>query len=153
LQSDVALKLIDWERAAWGDPSADLGFAIANILEFWLQSLVVNPTIAIADSLRMAMVPLEELQPAIAGLIDGYLQEFPDITVLDPQFLKKVVQFAGIALLHHIQADIQYNKSFNNTGICTLQVAKKLLCHPEQSMPTLLGKTMAELMSANFVGV
>ncbi|BAY26603.1 hypothetical protein NIES2100_64190 [Calothrix sp. NIES-2100] len=153
LESDVSLKFIDWERAAWGDPSADLGFAIANILEFWLQSLIVNPAIAIADSLLMAMVPLDELQPAIAAFITGYLQEFPDILALEPQFLKKVVQFVGIALLHHIQADIQYNKSFNNTGICTLQVAKKLLCYPEQSIPTILGKTEADLMQMRAVGV
>ncbi|HAX75985.1 MAG TPA: LPS biosynthesis choline kinase [Cyanobacteria bacterium UBA11372] len=144
LQSDVALRFIDWERAAWGDPSADLGFAIANIIEFWLQSLIVHPAIAIEDSLRMAMVPLDDLQPAIAAFIDAYLHEFPDVVELEPRFLKKVVQFVGIALLHHIQADIQYNKSFNNTGICSLQVAKKLLCHPELSMPTLMGRTQAD---------
>jgi hypothetical protein len=153
LQSDMALRLIDWERATWGDPSADLGFTIAHILEFWLQSLVVHPAIAIAESLRMATVPLENLQPAIAAFVDAYLQEFPEILEHEPQFLKKVVQFVGIALLHHIQAGIQYYKSFNNTGICTLQVAKKLLCDPEQAMPTVLGRTTAEWMSGQMVGV
>ena len=153
LQRDVALRLIDWERAAWGDPSADLGFAIANILEFWLQSLIVHPTIAIEESLQMATMPLENLQPAVTAFIDGYLEEFPTILDFEPQFLKKVVQFVGIALLHHIQADIQYYKSFNNIGICTLQVAKKLLCYPEQSMLTVLGKTEADLMQVKAVGV
>ena len=43
---------------------------------------------------------------------------------------------------------IQYQKTFNNTGIAMLQVAKTLLCRPEQSIPTIFGVTEAELKSS-----
>jgi hypothetical protein len=36
-----------------------------------------------------------------------------------------VVQFAGFALIQQIQVMIQYQKSFSNTGIAMIQVAKK----------------------------
>jgi hypothetical protein len=40
---------------------------------------------------------------------------------------------------------IQYQKSFGNMGICMLQVAKSLLCRPEQSMQTVFGNATASL--------
>ncbi|MFB2979616.1 phosphotransferase family protein [Microseira sp. BLCC-F43] len=41
------LRLIDWERCAWGDPAFDLGTIIASYLQLWLSSLVVASSIQI----------------------------------------------------------------------------------------------------------
>lgn len=137
--SDSVVRLIDWERSSWGDPAFDLGMLIASYLQIWLSSLVVNNSINIEESLRLAMTPLELLQPSIAALTKAYLGDFPEILERRPQFLKRVVQFSGLALIQQIQAMIQHQKSFGNTGICMLQVAKTLLCRPEQSIPTVFG--------------
>ena len=56
------------------------------------------------------------------------------------------MQFAGFALIQQIQAMIQYQKSFGNTGIAMLQVAKSLLCRPERSTPTVFGKDIVEIV-------
>jgi hypothetical protein len=79
----------------------------------------------------------------------AYCDTFPEIGEQRPDFLKRVVQFAGLALIQQIQAAIQYQKSFGNTGICMLQVAKSLLCHPERSMPTIFGSAAASLTQLN----
>jgi hypothetical protein len=42
---------------------------------------------------------------------------------------------------------MQYQKLFGNTGICMLQVAKTLLCRPEQSIFTVFGTPESELTS------
>ncbi len=142
--SNNIIRLIDWERSAWGDPAFDLGTLITSYVQIWLGSLVISNSLSIEESLRLAITPLELLQPSIATLTQAYLNAFPEILEHRPDFLGRVVQFTGFALIQQIQAMIQYQKSFGNTGIAMLQVAKTLLCRPEQSMPTIFGTT-AEL--------
>jgi hypothetical protein len=144
--SNSVIRLIDWERGAWGDPAFDLGMLIASYLQIWLSSLVVSKSIDVEESLRLAMTPLEQIQPSIAAFTKAYFGNFPEILERRPGFLRRVVQFSGLALVQQIQAMLQYQKSFGNTGICMLQVAKTLLCRPEQSIPTVFGVAEAELV-------
>jgi 5-methylthioribose kinase len=143
--TEPLVRLIDWERCSWGDPALDLGNLIASYLQLWLSSLVVSKNISLEESLRLAITPLEQIQPSIAALTAAYLKQFPEILTYRPDFLHRVVQFAGIALIHQIQAAIQYQKAFGNAGICTLQVAKSLLCRPAQSISTVFGCSESEL--------
>jgi Phosphotransferase enzyme family len=133
------VRIIDWERAAWGDPAFDLGTLIASYLQMWLGSLVVSKSLSIEESLSLAITPLDRIQPSIAALTRTYLQSFPTILIDRPDFLQRVVQFAGLGLLQGIQAGIEYQKTLGNSGIAQLQVAKSLLCHPDRSMPTVFG--------------
>lgn len=144
------LRLIDWERCTWGDPAFDLGTLLASYLGIWLSSFIINPAIEMVESLRLAVTPLEVLQPSIIALVRAYLSSFPMILEHRPDFLKRVVQFAGLALINQIWAMLQYQKSFGNTGICMLQVAKSLLCRPEQSVVTVFGLTESELTCLNY---
>lgn len=141
------VRLIDWERCSWGDPAFDLGTLIASYLQLWLSSLVVSKNISLEESLRLAMIPLEQIQPSITALAKAYLKHFPETLAYRPDFLHRVVQFAGIALIYQIQATIQHQKTFGNAGICTLQVAKSLLCRPAQSISTIFGCSESELFS------
>lgn len=147
LESPNIVRLIDWERSSWGDPAFDLGTLIASYLQIWLSSLVISKSLTIEESLRLAMTPLEQLQPSIAALTNTYFDNFPEILEHRPNFLLRVVQFAGLALIQQIQSMIQYEKSFGNKGICMLQVAKSLLCRPEQSLATVFGTAATELIS------
>jgi Phosphotransferase enzyme family len=141
----IPLKLIDWERSCWGDPSFDLGMLVGSYLNYWLGSLVVSQSIAIEEALTMAMTPLEKVRPSLTVLINTYLTDFPEILDRRPDFLKRVVQFTGLSLIQVIQSNLQYQKSFNNSGICMLQVAKTLLCRPDVAMQTVFGLNEAQL--------
>ncbi len=143
------IRLIDWERGAWGDPAFDLGMLVASYLQIWLDSLVVNKSIDIEESLRLAMTPLDIIQPSIVALAKAYFNNFPEIIGRRPNFLRRVVQFSGFALIQQIQAMLQYQKSFGNTGICMLQIAKSILCRPEESIPTIFGVAECELTHLN----
>ncbi|AFZ01493.1 phosphotransferase [Calothrix sp. PCC 6303] len=137
-QSNI-IRLIDWERCAWGDPAFDLGMLIGSYIQLWLGSLVISKSLSLEESLTLAMIPIEKLQPSIAQLTLVYLQTFPDIVEHRTDFLLQVMRFIGFSLIQAIQAMIQYKKSFGNSGIAMLQVAKSLLCRPEESMPTIFG--------------
>jgi hypothetical protein len=145
-ETTSVVRLIDWERSNWGDPAFDLGTIISSYLQIWLSNLVISKSLSIEESLRLAMTPLEQLQPSIAALTTTYFDTFPEILEHRPDFLHRVVQFAGFGLIQRIQAMIEYQKSFGNAGIAMLQVAKTLLCRPEQSMPTIFGVAAAELI-------
>ncbi|MFN6466264.1 MAG: phosphotransferase [Nostoc sp. DedVER02] len=142
--SDSIVRFIDWERCNWGDPAFDLGTLIASYLEIWLNSLVISNALSIEESLRLAATPLEVLQPSIAVLTLAYFDTFPEILQQRPDFLRRVVQFAGLVLIQQILAMIQFQKTFGNIAIIMLQVAKTLLCRPEQSMSTTFGTAAAE---------
>jgi len=140
------IRLIDWERNSWGDPAFDLGTVIGNYIQIWLGSLMISKSLSIEESLNLAITPLEKVQPSIAALTKSYLETFPEILEDRPDFLKRIVQFTGFVLIQQIQAMIQYQKSFGNTGIVMLQVAKALLSRPERSMPTVFGKAVIEIV-------
>jgi thiamine kinase-like enzyme len=139
------VRLIDWERSTWGDPAFDLGMLIASYLQIWLSNLMTSKAIAIEESLRMAMTPLEHLQPSLAAIAIAYFAHFPQVLERRPNFLRRVVQFSGLALILQILSMIEYQKTFGNQGICMLQVAKTLLGRPEQSIATIFGKPASEL--------
>ncbi|NET76714.1 phosphotransferase family protein [Okeania sp. SIO1F9] len=139
------VRLIDWERSSWGDPAFDLGTAIGSYLQMWLGSLVISNSLSIEESLKLATTPLELLQPSIAALALAYFDTFPEIVEYRPDFLRRVVQFAGWGLMTGILSMVQYQKTFNNTGIAMLQVAKALLCRPDSSMSTIFGVAIEEV--------
>ncbi|ALF54052.1 aminoglycoside phosphotransferase [Nostoc piscinale CENA21] len=140
------VRLIDWEACAWGDPAFDLGTLIASYLTIWLSSLVVDVTLELEESLQLAIIPLEAIQPSLLTLIQAYLNTFPAILEHRPDFIERVTQFAGLGLIHQIQAKINYQQQFDNTDMCTLQVAQNLLTMPEKSIQTVFGVTQAEII-------
>lgn len=139
------VRLIDWEACTWGDPGFDLGTLLASYLEIWLSSLVVDPSLELEESLHLAVTPLEVLQPSILALTRSYLNAFPMILEYHRDFILRVVQFAGLAMIHQIQDKIKHRKDFDNTDICKLQVAKNLLTMPEQGVLTIFGISESEI--------
>ncbi|MEH2337176.1 phosphotransferase [Nostoc sp.] len=142
------VRLIDWEACSWGDPAFDLGTLLASYLGIWLNSLVVDPTIELEESLHLALTPLEILQPSIVALIRAYINAFPMILEYRSDFILRVIQFAGLALIHQIQDMITCRKSFNNADICMLQVAKSLLTMPQQAILTIFGISESEILNS-----
>ncbi|XWU47237.1 MAG: aminoglycoside phosphotransferase family protein [Dolichospermum sp. UKL202] len=143
------IRLIDWERGNWGDPANDLGTIIASYLQVWLYSIVSSKTIPMEECLRLAAIPLSMIQPSLSTLVTAYLTTFPEILELRPDFLQLVMQFSGLALIRAIQARLQHEKIFDNSGICMLQVAKSLLCRPQASIPTILGMELSTITAKN----
>jgi hypothetical protein len=134
------VKIIDWELCRWGDPICDLGKLISSYLKVWLKSLNVSADIEIELALRLAKVPLIKVQPSIKALSQSYLATFPDIAQIHSDFWITLIQFTGLDLLRSLLIKIGYQRPFDNIDICTLQVAKSLLCRPEKSISTVMGE-------------
>lgn len=139
------IKLIDWEFFRWGDPAYDLGIVLSSYLNLWLESLVVSKAIPIQTALKLATTPLEVLQPSLTALLQSYIAEFPNILSYQPNFVGRVIQFIGLILIKQVQSKLEHLDPFDNIGICTLQVAKMLLCSPEQSITEVFGTSTTDL--------
>ena len=145
--SILQFRLIDWEFSGWGHPAFDLGSLIASYLKIWLDSLLVSRSIGIEDALCLAETPLALVQPSLTALVGAYVNNFPQILERSPDFWRRVLQFSGLSLIQAIRSTLHYQKVFGNTGICMLQVAKTLLCSPEESIPMVFGIEESELTS------
>jgi Phosphotransferase enzyme family len=136
---DSIVRLIDWEKAGWGDPAGDVGMLIASYLILWLESLIITPELTIQESIGLAATPLELLQPSIFTFVHSYLNYFPEIRAARPQYLLEVLRYTGLSLIIRIQANLENEQMFGNQGIVMLQVAKQLLCTPAAFMSTVFG--------------
>ncbi|MFM7365276.1 MAG: phosphotransferase family protein [Cuspidothrix sp.] len=142
------VRVIDWEACTWGDPAFDLGTLLASYLKIWLSSLIVDPTLELEESLNLAMIPLEVLQPSILALTRAYLGTFPRILASHPDFIVRVVKFAGLALIQQIQNQTQCQKHFDNSSLCMFKVANNLLTIPEKSVLTIFGISESEIFQS-----
>ena len=140
------IKIIDWEFLNWGDPAADLGMLVSQYLAEWLNSLVADPNLDLNTTLQLATCPLEKITPSLEALLKGYLTTFPKILKHRSDFIKRVVQFAGIGILERLNHYVKYHRPFDNEAVCKLQVAKNLLCYPEKGINTIFGTTEAKLI-------
>ena len=144
------IKIIDWERAKWSDPAIDLGMVLAEYVGgIWLGNLVVDRHIDLNTMLSLATYPLETLVPSLRSFIRGYLTEFPEILSYRSDFVRRVVQFAGIGILDRLTYYIEHHYHFDNNSLCKLQVAKNLICAPQQGVTTLFGMSEAELIATS----
>jgi Phosphotransferase enzyme family len=144
--TSTTIKLIDWERAGWGDPAFDLGCMLGSYLEIWLDGLMISKTLSINESLQLTSTPLELIQPSLFSLVESYLIGFPAMTIARPDYLDRVIQFAGLSLIQRIEINIDEDRIFGNRGIIMLQVAKQLLCTPHAAMSTLFGSNFNQLI-------
>jgi hypothetical protein len=118
---------------------------IAGYLLVWLNSITVHPAIELKQSLQLATIPLEVIHPSTVAMSKAYISTYPKVIKDRPDFLKRVIQFTGLALIYQILARIQEQKEFNNQGVCMLQVAKNLLCQPDKSFISVFGSTELEI--------
>jgi thiamine kinase-like enzyme len=140
------VKIIDWESIYWGDPAADLGMLVSQYLGEWLNSFIADPSLELDIILSLATCPLETITPSLEGLLQGYLAAFPQILVDRPDFVSRIVQFAGIGIIDRLTYYVEYHYPFDNQALCKLQVAKNLLCNPEKGIEIVFGKMKAELV-------
>jgi thiamine kinase-like enzyme len=142
-----AIKIIDWERASWGDPILDLGSVTANYVLLWLTSMTIDPSMSLDQTIHSATTTLKDIRPSLEKLLQSYLQTFPTILQYASDFFTRLVQYIGISIIIHIQSKIEQTKQLTNSDIYALQTAKTLLCQPELSFQHLYNVSPKEYSS------
>ncbi|MEH2145254.1 hypothetical protein [Nostoc sp.] len=127
------IKIIDWEGCSWGDPACDLGKAILGYFLFWLNSMIVHPAIDIKKSIQLATIPLEVIRTSIVAMTKAYINTYPKILEDYPDFLKRVIQYAGLGLIYQLLTEfqLQLEMALNHQNLYFF-IAAQLLCKPEK---------------------
>ena len=127
------IKLINWEAYSWGDPACDLGKAILGYFLLWIDSMIVHPAIEIKKSIQLATIPLEVVRPSLVAMTKAYINTYPKILEDYPEFLKRVIQFAGLGLIYQLltEFELQPEKALSHQNVYFF-IAAQLLCKPEK---------------------
>ena len=127
------IKLIDWEAYSWGDPACDLGKAILGYFLLWIDSMIVHPAIEIKKSIQLATIPLEVVRPSLVAMTKAYINTYPKILEDYPEFIKRVIQFAGLGLIYQLLTEFQLQSemALSHQDIYFF-LASQLLCKPEK---------------------
>jgi hypothetical protein len=118
---------------------------VSQYLAEWLNSFVADSNLELNTILSLATCPLETITPSLEALLRGYLGIFPEILTERPDFISRIVQFAGIGIIDRLTYYVEYHYPFDNQALCKLQVAKNLLCNPEHGVETVFGNMAVEL--------
>ena len=134
LDTDKSLiKIIDWEACSWGDPACDLGKSILGYFLFWINSMIVHPAIEIKKSIQLATLPLEVVRTSIVAMTKAYINTYPKVLEDYPDFLKRVIQFAGLGLIYQLLSEFQFQSEMAlNHQQLYFFIAAQLLCKPEK---------------------
>ncbi|MGD1914245.1 MAG: phosphotransferase family protein [Rivularia sp. (in: cyanobacteria)] len=143
---NAEVKLIDWEACAWGDPAYDLGTLLAGYLKIWLESLVVDSTLDLEESLELAAIPLEILRPSMLALTEAYLKAFPMILEYRRDFIQLIIKFAGLALINQIQNKINSQQNIHHTSLIALEFAKNILTRTPEYIIEIFGKSELQIL-------
>ncbi len=141
----IPVRIIDWEKFAWGDPAYDLGTLLAHYLRLWLNSLAIHRDLALRQALQLATIPLEAIQPSLNALVAGYLDAFPQVLAQYPDFLERTLQFTGIVLLEKVLLKLEHRNIFGNTDLCAMQVAQVSLNRPSVAAQQIFGVPFSQL--------
>jgi thiamine kinase-like enzyme len=144
-KKDLALKLIDWEMCCWGDPSYDLGSIISDYLLLWLKSIRFRSKAEIPQSLKTAGIPLDQIHAPINELVRSYLHDAVKSEEQHSNFIRKAIKYAGLCLICNILQSIENEWGFTNSDVCTLQIARSLICKTENSFTSIFGCSEEQL--------
>ena len=127
------LKIINWEACSWGDPANDLGRIVTDYFIFWIDSMLIDFTINIEQSIRLATIPFEVIGSSITALMQAYVKTFPKILEDDSDFLRRVIQFAGLGLIYQLLEEFKFNPdvALEHQNLY-FYMALQLLCKPQK---------------------
>lgn len=111
------LRLVDWEMVQAGDPSWDLGCALAIFAERWLDALPMRGTVA--DALAATPLPMRRLRPMVRALLDAY--------GADAALRARAVSMAGARCARGVYERWFTAERLSPRGLLSLQLAINLL--------------------------
>lgn len=127
------LKFINWETLSWGDPAYDLGKMISTYFVFWVDSMIIDSTIDMTQSIKLALISFKVINSSITTLIRTYVEHNYQILEDYPDFLIRVIKFAGLGLIEQLLTDFQFqpDKALERQNIY-FYIASRLLCKPQK---------------------
>ncbi|MGV9775237.1 phosphotransferase family protein [Streptosporangium sp. NPDC003464] len=122
----LPVRLIDWELAGFGDPMYDVGFLVGQL--FLGEMRRVRSAVGATDW-------MSQLQANAHNFMNAYSEARP----VSEEDAKRLVQYAGIALLVHSTVRLQQIGALGRIGHLCLHFGKRFVQRPDIVSTLLLG--------------
>ena len=133
-----ALTFIDWEMSGWGDPAWDVGSMVGQFLYHWATSIRRGGA-GFASWVRSAAVPFALVRSSVAAFVESYAAA-AGRDAADAAWLERVLQLAGLFLLHRATATVELLGTLPVPATSCLQVARTLIDDPARARPIVVGE-------------
>ena len=134
----AGLKIVDWELAALGEASWDVGSVLQSYLVLWVLSMPWESSegeLTGEERMRRAEVPLDGMRPLFQAFWRGYGEHASS----GPEWLRKSLMATGARLL---QTAFEYgaaNRELHPNVVLLVQLASNILSQPLHAAEVLLG--------------
>jgi Phosphotransferase enzyme family len=131
--SEPAVRIVDWEMAAWGDAAWDAGSLIQDYIS---QSLLASPLPPEAPSEAVAAAAdqaMAAIRPAIAAFWSAYAP------TQNPEFVRRSVAYAGARILQTCVEVLAVSSVVTPNVAALLQLSHEMLHHPDSAATSFLG--------------
>jgi tRNA A-37 threonylcarbamoyl transferase component Bud32 len=119
---------LDWELAHWGEPARDVGMLFADYVAAWVSPLHAMETLE-----------QEALQRFLRTLLGAYVAARAGTLADGTDFERRVLQWTGEGLLHHVYTRTHTVGAFDETAARLTAAGLELLARPGQWRHLLLG--------------
>lgn len=136
------LLLIDWELADIGDPCWDLGGMFQSWLSAWIFGFSNKDPESYQLPENMRAFDIEEMQPSIRCLWEGYATERRLNPKEQERVLTKSIRYAAARLVQTSIEGVVYDPHLRPNYLRSLQVAFNILNDPALALETLMGLTV-----------
>ena len=133
------LMLVDWELAGPGDPRWDVGTALSTFLSSWVMSIPMAGDGASPQLMRLAMFPLQRLQPAARAFWSGYRRTAGLEGDAAAGFLEVAIRFAAGRLVQTAFEYLQMSSQLSANAVAMVQLAANVMREPQRAATSLLG--------------
>jgi aminoglycoside phosphotransferase (APT) family kinase protein len=133
------LRFVDWELAGRGDPTWDVGAALASYLEAWIFSMPVMPDQPVDEIGNVAVYPLETIRPAVGAFWNSYRSELGLSALEAHLFLLRSVRSCAARLLQTAYESSQLAGDLSASAVILVQVSANIFRQPSEAASRLFG--------------
>jgi hypothetical protein len=137
--AEPKLVFVDWEMAGWGDPLWDVGSMVGQFLYHWAMSIRPVTGGDFASWVQGASVPFADVRSSAAGFVSTYAAVSGRSFSVPSEWLMRVLQFAGLFLLHRVTATLELMGVLAGPVANCLYVGRTLVSDPERARHIVVG--------------
>lgn len=138
LEGEPTIKFVDWELVGWGDPLWDVGSFIGQLIVYWVMSIRPTKDKSFLSWLSNASIPFDTIQASIAHFLMAYNGSWKRHLHEEEYQQTKIVQYAGLFLLHRAFISLELTGSLSSNAYCCLHLGKTLVSTPQYGTKILL---------------
>ncbi len=135
----LALKIVDWELADFGDFCWDAGAVFQSYLSAWILSMPQHDEASAEKLVGQAGHSLDAMQPAMARYWQCYAQARALSGERRAAMLRRCVQYAAARMIQTAYEHMSYASSLSMGTLRMLQVSSNILTRPADAIRGLLG--------------